>query len=326
MVSLSVVIPAFKRIEQTIRTISLLFQSEGVGTYYDLEIIVADSTPDDSLKNTLAAHDSRVHYIRPLRPGVAENKNAGASHAKGQILVFCDSDMEVAPETLMCTVDALKKHARAAAVTGTIYWQGGPKDSKYDQPKEGAQMKIVGDTTYVQAIYSRYMATYKKVFDDVGGYDVEIFNMRGEGSDLSTRYWRSGYPLVYDSSIIVHHIHDAPDSVATRVPYPEYDIAKDHVLLAIKYDMVKSTYPLFYHDTALNFKKYGDEGYGKIIHGIASHAKELSVAIPKLLARPVDDKPLYDFTYLEVFSHDEACMKCISEAEQRLMFTRDYFN
>ena len=61
--------------------------------------------------------------------------------------------------------------------------------------------------------------------------------MRGEGSDLSIRYWRAGYPLAYDSSIIVHHVFDTEGGIIRGVPHPEWGIAKDLLLLAYKYDL-----------------------------------------------------------------------------------------
>lgn len=303
MRGVSVIVPAFKRIKQTVQTIELLPATE-------VEVIVVDSTPDDSLQHAL---DSRVTYIRPDKPGIAANKNAGAKAATHPILIFCDSDMEVEGDTIVKTVEALKRHPTAAMVGGTVRWRGGQLDGQKDRPRSEDRMKLVEGTTYVEALYSRYVATYKSVFKMVGGYDEEAFNMRGEGSDLSIRYWRAGFPLVFDESIVVHHVHEAPDSAALRVNHPEWGIAKDLLLLAYKYNMVEGEYPNFAATVAKNLP----DSY-RFLQGIEKYYDMLVSVKEYLDTFRKTDKPVYDFKFLEVFSEEKIFERCTANAKSKI--------
>lgn len=319
MPAASIIIPTFKRVEQTVRTIKLLLESDGIGKTFEVEIIVADSTPDESLHTAVSTRfGPSLVYLRPEKPGIAANKNAGAKAAKHPILIFCDSDMEVEKQTLTLTLEYLKTHDAAAAVGSTVLWCGGPHERELDRPRPEDRMKIMGATTYTEAIYSRYMATYKGVFDEVGGYDEIIFNMRGEGSDLSARYWRAGFPLAYDSHIVVHHVHEASESAALRVPHPEWGIAKDLLLLAYKYTMLDGDYPAFASTVAMNFMPFGNQGVYRFMQGLGKHADLLVQAKPILDAFRASDKPAYDFKFLEVFSNEKLFNDCIAKAAAKL--------
>ena len=323
MPAASVIIPSFKRIEQTVKTIQRLLASDGVGKSVELEIIVSDSTPDESLHTAVSTRfGPDLIYVRPENPGIAANKNAGAKKARHPILIFCDSDMEVEKQTIVLTLEYLKTHDTAAAVGGTVLWRGGPHEGERDRPRPEDRMKMIGPTTYTEAIYSRYMATYKDVFAAVGGYDEVVFNMRGEGSDLSARYWRAGFPLTYESHIVVHHVHEAPESAALRVPHPEWGIAKDLLLLAYKYNMLDEDYPAFAATVGMNFVPFGAQGVYRFMQGIGKYAELLVQAKPILDAFRASDKPAYDFKFLEVFSNTALFERCIAESVEKLNVIR----
>ena len=50
MVNVSMVLPCYNRIDQTIQTINLLLSSNGLGKEFFLEIIVSDSSLDNKLE------------------------------------------------------------------------------------------------------------------------------------------------------------------------------------------------------------------------------------------------------------------------------------
>ncbi len=156
-------------------------------------------------------------------------------------------------------IEGIKKQQTAGVVTGQIIWRSGLKDGQLDRPRPEDRMTTIEGTTYVEAIYSRYIATYRQVFWELGGYDEEVFNMRGEGSDLSIRYWRAGYPLVYEESIKVYHVHETEGGIIRGVSHPEWGIAKDLLLLAYKYDIDDKS-KNFIDTVAVNFEKIWQRG------------------------------------------------------------------
>lgn len=323
MKNFSVVIPTFRRKKQTIKTIDLILKSKGLNKEFNLEAIVADSSPDNELKNALVdKFGSKIVYTRPQRPGIAANKNQGAKIAHHPILIFCDSDIEVEKWTIFNTLKALERHETAAAIGGQVIWHGGAKDGKYDRPRTEDRMVEIKETIYIEALYSRYFVTYRKVFFDVGGYDKEVFNMRGEGADLSARYWRAGYPLIYEPSIVVQHIHQVEGGIIRGTSHPEWGIAKDLLLFAYKYDILADEDENFAQTVAANFKQFDDRGYYRIVQGIGKNLDFIEEAKPIIDRQKKKMKPLYDFKFLEVFSKKKLFEKCIREAKKRLVKTR----
>lgn len=323
MTKASVIVPAYKRIEQTIKTIDLLQQSKGSGMKFALEVIVADGTPDDTLKQALRGEFAdKVLYTRPKKAGIATDKNQGAKVASCPILIFCDSDIEVKKDTILQTVKALQQHKTAGAVGGQVIWRGGPNDGKHDRPRPEDRTETVDGVTYIEAIYSRYIATYRDVFWEVGGYDEVVFNMRGEGSDLSVRYWRAGYPLVYDNSIVVHHVHETEGGIIRGTQHPEWGIAKDLLLLAYKYDMLEKDFDNFSKTVAANFAPLGKAGHYRLLQGIGKYLDFITEIKPELDRQKRQMLSPYDFKFLEIFSNKQLFQRCIAEAREKLQQVR----
>ncbi|PIU37112.1 hypothetical protein CO005_01115 [Candidatus Roizmanbacteria bacterium CG_4_8_14_3_um_filter_34_9] len=323
MVNVSVVLPCYNRIEQTVQTIDLILDSNGLNKEFLLEIIVSDSSPNNKLEIAIKEKFAdKIKYLKPEKPGIAANKNAGAKIASYPILIFCDSDMEVEPDTIINTVNSLNKNKNVAGIGGQVVWKNGGKNGTLDRPRKEDRMLTVDGVTYIEALYSRYFATYKKVFFDVGGYDEQVFNMRGEGSDLSIRYWRAGYPLAYDEKIIVHHVFDTEGGIIRGVPHPEWGIAKDLLLLAYKYDL-SSDDKNFINAVKTNFEKFPEDGYFQIIEGIKNNLQFIIDKKPIIDEQKKNMKAKYNFKFLEIFSNKELFEKCISEAKYLLKNLRD---
>lgn len=320
MVSVSCIVPTYKRIDQTLTTLDLLLASDGVHTLFELEVIVADSTPDESLKAAVhAAYGDKVRYVRPEHEGIAKNKNAGAKASSHPILIFCDSDMEVEKNTIFETVEYLHTHPSVGMVGGFVMWKGGPHDKMKDRPRSEDRMMRKGNTAYIEALYSRYVATYRDIFWQVGGYDEDVFNMRGEGSDLSIRYWRAGFPLAFYDGIIVHHIHDVPDAAAVRVNHSEWGIARDLLLLGYKYNMFENDYKSFATTVSMNFSPLGMQGSYRMLQGIGRNLDQIAASKMKLDVFRSTDTPIYDFKFLEIFSNAKVFEECVGASESRIV-------
>lgn len=318
MKNISVIIPTYKRVNQTLQTIKCILNSEGIDTQFKLEVIVSDSSADDILKNEIQKeYGNTTVYVRPQFAGVSSGKNKGAKEAKGDILIFCDSDIEVEHNTILLTLQTLDM-ATVAAVTGKILWKGGDKDGQIDIPQEADREITIDNIRYTESIYSRYIATYKKLFWQTGGYDEQVFNMRGEGSDLSIRYWREGFPLAIDTSIVLRHIYDAPDSIALRISNPEKAIARDLLLLAYKYELLEGDCKNFAHTLNVDFSKLGEDSYYRILQGIGENLDFIIKAKSLIDEQKKTMKAPYPFKFLEVFSDKELFTKCIQDSSKIL--------
>jgi len=226
-------------------------------------------------------------------------------------LIFCDSDIEVKKDTLKEVIAAFKTHPKAAMIMGTSIWKGGGKDNQNDRPRREDRILKYQGTNFVEAIYGRFMATYKKIFWQVGGFDEEFFNMRGEGSNLSIRYWRSGFPLVYEPRIKTYHVFGAADAITRNISHPERGPLRDWLILSLKYGL---------WGRKGNFAKtmsWLEEWFGK------SDKYVIMENVVELLPWFVENwkkikqgkagtpKPKYDFKFLEIFSERKLFEKCV---------------
>ena len=319
----SIVIPCFKRVSQTKKTLELLLASDGLNDDFSLELIVADSSPDNSLCEMLQSFSYPIKYVRPEKVGIAANKNQGAKLSKNELLIFCDSDMEVEPTTLVTAINCLKERSKTAMLTGQVVWKKEGVNGQLDRPRKEDRMEKVSQEEYLEAIYSRFLITYKSIFWQVGGYDEELFNMRGEGSDLSIRYWRSGFPLGYNPKIKVHHVHDAEIAVTRNIDFPERGIIRDLIQLGYKYGLKRAESINFAKTLVWLKDQFGDKDKYIIIENIVSLLPYFWENQEKIEKSGKNIPSVYDFKFLDVFTKKELFLDCLNQAEERLKPARD---
>lgn len=104
----SVIVPVYnveQYVEKCLR--SILAQTEP-----DFELLVVDDGATDSsgkLCDALAAQDSRVRVIHQKNQGLGGARNTGIEEARGEWLLFVDSDDWIEPETLEKSLKAAEK-------------------------------------------------------------------------------------------------------------------------------------------------------------------------------------------------------------------------
>lgn len=106
---LSIIIPVYKA-EATLRRCvgSILSQP-----FKDYELLlVDDGSPDNSgaVAEELAARDGRVKVHHKQNGGPADARNHGLDRAKGEYIIFVDSDDALAPDTLMPLMERIGRH------------------------------------------------------------------------------------------------------------------------------------------------------------------------------------------------------------------------
>ena len=102
---LSVIIPVYNRPEKVIRAI------ESIPNRDDVEVIVVDDCSTDNTLDTLTSYDKRPIIILQTNtnsgPGIA--RNAGLDVAKGEYVLFLDSDDWLVTENINSVLDNLDK-------------------------------------------------------------------------------------------------------------------------------------------------------------------------------------------------------------------------
>lgn len=123
---ISIIIPAYnveKYIAECLR--SVLSQ-----TFSDWEaIVVDDGATDNTVVEIQQFSDERIQLFRQKNAGLSMARNVGLSHAKGNYVLFLDSDDRLHPQTLQVCYDIVQKH-KVEAVTFDGY------DFKEQEDKE----------------------------------------------------------------------------------------------------------------------------------------------------------------------------------------------
>lgn len=318
-VPIAIIIPSYRREEQTSITLKKLYGSRGWNDIFVPQVIVTDASVSPKLKEIVASFDNpKPLYVCPDNDGIARNKNFGAKHATSEIIYFCDSDMEVESDTILNSLIYLKDNVMLSMVGGEVIWKGGEQNGKLDRPREEDRIVEYENVSYVEALYSRFIATYRSIFWSVGGFNEDIFNMRGEGSDLSIRFWRSGYPLGFSKKIKVHHVYDAGEAVTRKVNHPEYGIIRDLIQLSYIYGISKNDSPNFANTLGWLSEEFGEFDKYVILEAVVNLLPQLWENKEKLIASKKNIRTIYDFKFLDVFTNRKLFLECIESANTRI--------
>ncbi len=220
--SVTVIVPTYQRASTLERTLKGL---RGVDYPADaLEIIVVDDGSTDSTR-TVVERFPAVRYVSQVNRGVASARNFGAKLATGEILMFLDDDIIIAP-------DNLRRHLATRAVRGDCIVAG---HSNFDpevhavlarspfgrfrlwtedvSQRELARRWESSDQTRNRTVPTQNLTIGRQLFWELGGFD-ERFPVGAEDQDLCWRARAAGCEIVYDFNIRVLHNDQHRDLLA----------------------------------------------------------------------------------------------------------------
>jgi glycosyltransferase involved in cell wall biosynthesis len=142
-------------------------------THPSIELLVIDNFSTDETPKISRAYADIFEQKGPER---SAQRNYGASRAKGEYVVFIDSDMELSPTVIAEAVQALN----TAGTTGVIIPEESFGKGFWAQCKKLERSFYVG-VSYMEA--ARFFRT--RTFRKVGGYNADLVS--GEDWDLSQR-------------------------------------------------------------------------------------------------------------------------------------------
>ena len=115
----SLVLPARNEADTVAEVIRRARRALSVAGLADHEIIVADSASTDGTAVVAAAADPDVRIVRVEEPGKGRALTAGFRAARGRVLAFIDSDLDLAPEDIPAVVGPVLTGAAAAVARKT---------------------------------------------------------------------------------------------------------------------------------------------------------------------------------------------------------------
>jgi GT2 family glycosyltransferase len=205
----SAIIPTFNRRDEVIDCIESLLKS----TYPRLEILVVDNASEDGTAEALAARfGDRIRLIRsPVNLFAGGGRNRGAEDAKGDYLLFVDSDNVVDPRMVEVLVQSMAsiQDIRIGICGPMMYFHSKPDrlcgyDWDISLLTSRTWWKGIGDPDTGQFRDRPYLPVghmpnlfmlRRETFREAGGIDPD-YVMHYEESDLAEKVKRAGGAVV----------------------------------------------------------------------------------------------------------------------------------
>lgn len=119
---ISIIIPVFNQADKLAKCL----ESIGKQTFDNYEIIVVNDGSRDNVNQVAGKYKQRFGlkftYLEQENQGPCAARNRGAAAAKGELIIFCDADVEMRPEMLSKMKEALALHSEASYAYSSFYW------------------------------------------------------------------------------------------------------------------------------------------------------------------------------------------------------------
>jgi GT2 family glycosyltransferase len=198
---LSIVVPAFNNAGQLQACLEALPRASSVHA----EVIVVDDASPQEIREVAERHGAVYHRL-DANAGPSSARNAGARRATGDILLFVDSDVVVAPGAVDHILRVFADDQDVAAVFGS-----------YDnQPKAPGLLSQYRNLLhhYVHQTGNRDASTFwaglgavrRATFLAVGGFDEQRYSRCMEDIEFGYRLRRFGYRIVLEKAAQGTHL------------------------------------------------------------------------------------------------------------------------
>ena len=187
------------------------------GTY---EVIVVDNlSVDDSVEMVKKEFKDVTVIQNTENAGFAKGCNLGASHAKGELLLFLNSDAVMKENPLPKMVSLFESEEKVAVVGGSLKNFDGSDQRSFGQFYNLPQVAVMlfgGEKTELKVHQSNaardvewvsggFMMVKKGIFDTVRGFDGHFF-MYIEDMELCYRIRKRGYRIMHQPQAVVSHV------------------------------------------------------------------------------------------------------------------------
>lgn len=191
---LSVVIPTCNRIDALRACLSRLKSDTQIFPRQNYELIVSDDSKGRPVAAILQHEFPDVIWIAGPKRGPAANRNAGAAHASGEVLIFLDDDCLPQP-ALLATYAAAFSDQTLCAAEGCI-----SADRQLIRMDEEAPVNESGN-----CFWSCNIAIRRDFFHRIGGFDERFPYAAMEDVELRERILQSGTRIVFLKDACVVH-------------------------------------------------------------------------------------------------------------------------
>lgn len=200
----SVIIPA----HNSTRHIERCVTSALASSYSSYEVIVVDDSSRDNTAEIAGKHGVTVLKL-PHQSGPSAARNHAASKAKGDILFFIDSDIQIYSETVAHVADVLEKNPDISAVFGS--YDDSPSERNFISQYKNLYHHFVHQHSSSEAMtfWAGCGAIRKEVFEEMGGFDHARFSRPSiEDIEMGFRMKKKGHRIFLDKDLQVKHLKE----------------------------------------------------------------------------------------------------------------------
>ena len=206
---ISVVIPTYNRRAILEKCLSALEHQDACGELDDYEVVVVDDGSTDGTPDWLRSNADRFPRVRLFEQshgGPAEGRNRGVANARGDVIVFIDSDLVVTPTFLGCHARALSKQwARSGSRLCFTY---GAVINTADSDHPTGERHKLRDLSWAYFATGN-VAIDRAVLEQSGLFD-QGFRLYGwEDLELGERLRQMGVELIRCPEAVGYHWHPA---------------------------------------------------------------------------------------------------------------------
>lgn len=171
-----------------------------------MELILVDDGSTDGSAEIPRARGISV-YSNTTRKGPAAARNHGSSYARGDILVFLDSDVMAQQDTLTRIVQAFDRSPETSAIFGS--YDDEPDETNFLSQYKNLMHHFMHQNCRADAVtfWAGCGAVRRDVFKKIGGFnEAEYHEASIEDIELGVRMHQQGHKILLEKTIQVKHL------------------------------------------------------------------------------------------------------------------------
>ncbi|RJP80613.1 MAG: exopolysaccharide biosynthesis polyprenyl glycosylphosphotransferase [Candidatus Zixiibacteriota bacterium] len=201
---ISVIIPAYNA-ERTLPYTLRALQNQTVPRELYEVIVVDDASTDGT---AAVAREFGVKYRLQNKEGPAAARNLGVRVARGDLILFTDSDCIPREDWIEKMVKPFED-PQVAGVSGRYLTRQKEFCARFVQLEFEERFQVLEGFDSIDLVASFSAAFRRSVFEDVGGFDAHYPLANNEDVELSYKIASRGYRMVFANDAIVYHRHPA---------------------------------------------------------------------------------------------------------------------
>ena len=204
---LSVVIPTYNRLPILRQCLAALEEQQLEAPLERYEVVLVDDGSTDDTVRWLDANATRLPHVRLIRQehgGPAEGRNRGVEAARGDVIVFIDSDLVVTGDFLLCHARALNAQWQRSGDRLCFTYGAVINTANFDDPTSEPHKPTDLSWAYFA---TGNVAIDRRVLERSGLFDTGFRLYGWEDLELGERLRRMGVRLIRCPEAVGYHWH-----------------------------------------------------------------------------------------------------------------------